>query len=220
MRKVIDSSSGRLKTQSQPPTRLQPPRRKNRCCWASWAMCARVIIRPIFSQFPVPQLRHLIINTRHCFLRAANVSIISDTAHGSRAKPQSATVPTMAALRARYEVCRDSLLLIGKYARCLRRGQSPLGPAPSGVRAAWPARRFTSMPAVMAKADAEGATQNKPKKVGRGGGKRRVETLGDRLTSLCKRRGFMFPGSDIYGGIASAWDYGPLGISVLCWHRW
>ena len=31
------------------------------------------------------------------------------------------------------------------------------------------------------------------------------------IVSLCKRRGFLFPGSDIYGGLANTWDYGPLG---------
>ena len=33
----------------------------------------------------------------------------------------------------------------------------------------------------------------------------------DPLISLCKRRGFIFPGSEIYGGLANSWDYGPLG---------
>lgn len=36
----------------------------------------------------------------------------------------------------------------------------------------------------------------------------------DQIVSLCKRRGFIFPGSEIYGGLANSWDYGPLG-SVL-----
>jgi glycyl-tRNA synthetase len=36
----------------------------------------------------------------------------------------------------------------------------------------------------------------------------------DQIVSLCKRRGFVFPGSEIYGGLANSWDYGPLG-SVL-----
>ena len=34
------------------------------------------------------------------------------------------------------------------------------------------------------------------------------------LVSLCKRRGFIFPSSEIYGGIASCWDYGPLGVEL------
>ncbi len=36
----------------------------------------------------------------------------------------------------------------------------------------------------------------------------------DELTSLCKRRGFVFPGSDIYGGLANTWDFGPLGVEL------
>jgi glycyl-tRNA synthetase len=36
----------------------------------------------------------------------------------------------------------------------------------------------------------------------------------DKLTSLAKRRGFIFPGSDIYGGLANSWDYGPLGTEL------
>jgi len=34
------------------------------------------------------------------------------------------------------------------------------------------------------------------------------------LVSLCKRRGFVFPSSEIYGGLASCWDYGPLGVEL------
>lgn len=36
----------------------------------------------------------------------------------------------------------------------------------------------------------------------------------DQLVSLCKRRGFVFPGSEIYGGLANTWDYGPLGVEL------
>ena len=36
----------------------------------------------------------------------------------------------------------------------------------------------------------------------------------DSLVSLCKRRGFIFPGSEIYGGLANTWDYGPLGAEL------
>jgi len=36
----------------------------------------------------------------------------------------------------------------------------------------------------------------------------------DKITSLCKRRGFIFQSSEIYGGLASAWDYGPLGVEL------
>jgi glycyl-tRNA synthetase len=34
----------------------------------------------------------------------------------------------------------------------------------------------------------------------------------DKLTALCKNRGFIYPGSEIYGGLANTWDYGPLGV--------
>ena len=33
----------------------------------------------------------------------------------------------------------------------------------------------------------------------------------DTLVALCKNRGFIYPGSEIYGGLANTWDYGPLG---------
>lgn len=36
----------------------------------------------------------------------------------------------------------------------------------------------------------------------------------DLLMSLCKRRGFIFPGSEIYGGFANSWDYGPYGSQL------
>ncbi len=36
----------------------------------------------------------------------------------------------------------------------------------------------------------------------------------DQVVSLAKRRGFVFPGSDIYGGLANSWDYGPLGTEL------
>ena len=35
--------------------------------------------------------------------------------------------------------------------------------------------------------------------------------LMEKIVSLAKRRGFVFPGSEIYGGLAGTWDYGPLG---------
>ena len=41
-----------------------------------------------------------------------------------------------------------------------------------------------------------------------------TRTTLDQLVSLCKRRGFVYPSSDIYGGLASAWDYGPLGVQL------
>jgi len=36
----------------------------------------------------------------------------------------------------------------------------------------------------------------------------------DKIVSLCKRRGFVFPSSEIYGGLASCWDYGPMGVEL------
>ncbi|MGB3673911.1 MAG: glycine--tRNA ligase, partial [Candidatus Nanopelagicales bacterium] len=36
----------------------------------------------------------------------------------------------------------------------------------------------------------------------------------DAIVSLSKRRGFVFPSSEIYGGTRSAWDYGPLGVEL------
>ena len=36
----------------------------------------------------------------------------------------------------------------------------------------------------------------------------------EKLVSLCKRRGFVFPASEIYGGINGFWDYGPLGVQL------
>jgi glycyl-tRNA synthetase len=41
---------------------------------------------------------------------------------------------------------------------------------------------------------------------------RKVEM--DTIVSLCKRRGFVFQSSEIYGGLASCWDYGPLGVEL------
>ena len=36
----------------------------------------------------------------------------------------------------------------------------------------------------------------------------------DKIVSLCKRRGFIFQSSEIYGGLGSTWDYGPLGVEM------
>ena len=36
----------------------------------------------------------------------------------------------------------------------------------------------------------------------------------EKLVSLCKTRGIIFPGSEIYGGLANTWDYGPLGVEL------
>jgi len=38
--------------------------------------------------------------------------------------------------------------------------------------------------------------------------------LMDKIVSLCKRRGFVYPGSEIYGGLQGFWDYGPLGVEL------
>src|SRR3990167_10614471 len=38
--------------------------------------------------------------------------------------------------------------------------------------------------------------------------------LMDKIVSLAKRRGFVFAGSEIYGGLANSWDYGPLGVEL------
>ncbi len=44
--------------------------------------------------------------------------------------------------------------------------------------------------------------------------KNKGEELMNKIVSLCKRRGFIFPGSEIYGGLANSWDYGPLGVEL------
>ncbi len=52
-----------------------------------------------------------------------------------------------------------------------------------------------------------------------------AEDLMSKIVSLAKRRGFVFPGSEIYGGFANTWDYGPLGVELknnikqLWWKR-
>lgn len=49
--------------------------------------------------------------------------------------------------------------------------------------------------------------------------------LMEKVVSLCKRRGFVFQSSEIYGGLSSCWDYGPLGVELkknikdFWWHR-
>lgn len=40
------------------------------------------------------------------------------------------------------------------------------------------------------------------------------EKLMEKIISLCKRRGFIYPGSEIYGGLAGTYDYGPLGVGL------
>ena len=49
--------------------------------------------------------------------------------------------------------------------------------------------------------------------------------LMDKIVSLCKRRGFVFPSSEIYGGFAATYDFGPLGFLLKkniekAWRRW
>ncbi len=41
-----------------------------------------------------------------------------------------------------------------------------------------------------------------------------AENLMDKISSLCKRRGFIFQGSEIYGGLSNTWDYGPFGVEL------
>ena len=36
----------------------------------------------------------------------------------------------------------------------------------------------------------------------------------EKVVALCKNRGFVYSGSEIYGGLANSWDYGPLGVSL------
>ena len=40
-----------------------------------------------------------------------------------------------------------------------------------------------------------------------------VESM-EKIVNLCKTRGYVYPGSDIYGGLANSWDYGPLGVEL------
>lgn len=44
--------------------------------------------------------------------------------------------------------------------------------------------------------------------------KENKNNLMDKIVSLCKRRGFVFPGSEIYGGLENSWDFGHLGIEI------
>ena len=36
----------------------------------------------------------------------------------------------------------------------------------------------------------------------------------EKIVSLCKNRGYIYPGSEIYGGLSNSWDYGPLGAEM------
>ncbi len=57
------------------------------------------------------------------------------------------------------------------------------------------------------------------------GGQEATSDKMEKIVSLCKRRGFIFPGSEIYGGFANSWDYGPVGVELknnikqLWWER-
>ena len=51
-----------------------------------------------------------------------------------------------------------------------------------------------------------------------------IEKSMERIVSLAKTRGFVYPGSDIYGGLANSWDFGPLGVQLknnvkACWWK-
>ena len=41
-----------------------------------------------------------------------------------------------------------------------------------------------------------------------------AEKTMDKIVSLAKARGFVYPGSEIYGGLANTWDYGNLGVEL------
>ena len=41
-----------------------------------------------------------------------------------------------------------------------------------------------------------------------------MEKTMDKIVALAKSRGFVYPGSEIYGGLANTWDYGPLGVEL------
>jgi glycyl-tRNA synthetase len=46
-----------------------------------------------------------------------------------------------------------------------------------------------------------------------GNGMNNLEKTMDKIVSLAKSRGFVYSGSEIYGGLANTWDYGPLGVA-------
>ena len=41
-----------------------------------------------------------------------------------------------------------------------------------------------------------------------------MEKTMEKIVALAKARGFVYPGSEIYGGLANSWDYGPLGVEL------
>ena len=51
-----------------------------------------------------------------------------------------------------------------------------------------------------------------------------TEKTMETIVNFCKNRGFIFPGSEIYGGLSNSWDYGPLGVEFKnnvkkAWHK-
>ena len=42
-----------------------------------------------------------------------------------------------------------------------------------------------------------------------------MEKTMDKIVAVAKSRGFVYPGSEIYGGLANTWDYGPLGVELV-----
>ena len=49
-----------------------------------------------------------------------------------------------------------------------------------------------------------------------------AEITMEKIVALAKNRGFVYPGSEIYGGLANTWDYGPIGVELIpcqrqCW---
>ena len=41
-----------------------------------------------------------------------------------------------------------------------------------------------------------------------------MEVTMEKIVALAKNRGFVYPGSEIYGGLANTWDYGPIGVEL------
>ena len=41
-----------------------------------------------------------------------------------------------------------------------------------------------------------------------------AEITMEKIVALAKNRGFVYPGSEIYGGLANTWDYGPIGVEL------
>ena len=54
---------------------------------------------------------------------------------------------------------------------------------------------------------------------------KKEEKTMDKIVALCKNRGFVYAGSEIYGGLSNTWDYGPLGVELknnvkrAWWHK-